>query len=1005
MPATFATLASSVQKDLNRDLTELDLAAIKVVVPDDVFFDYVDPVQLELTAEPMSIETPKSSDIYGRSSSAGPIHPEEPVLIFEFIDGMVKIDPKKVTKDHMTPPPYSSSNMVKLVQKRLAKFRKALDHCCLNIDQIYDEAKKLIPTPPIYVDRVEAMIQQGSVLRNHVNDRGINLDEFVSKLQDAEDYKNQIVENGIIKLAPMDAKLVTIDPLEEDITMIDEELAEALFQERGIDSLFSHQRSALAALSGGKHVVVTTSTSSGKSLIFMVPTLHSLKNDRKSSALYIYPTKALSQDQRSSLQKMLLALGLTDVVADTYDGDTPFETRRELRGRASVIFTNPDMVHMSIIQHCQLWAPFLSHLKYLVVDELHYYSGCLGAHMALIMRRLLRVCHLMGNDTVQIISCSATINDPLDLMSSIFSKRSITNENTVVISEDGSARAARTLVMWETPYVSPKDPTSGRMSIVNEAARLLIDMVTKNIRAIAFCKYRRTCELVMKTIINILREDGNMELANQIMTYRGGYNQEDRRKIEHQMFTGGLSAIIATNALELGIDIGNLDAVLVVGFPFSISAFRQQIGRAGRRNQDALAILVGGGDPIDQYFMQNPQAILALPHVNVAVSLANELIVASHIQCAGVEWPLSDDDSSWFDLTPETSVWTHIVLEGMSLNEDGTYTCTGCPFDGLNIRGSAEDMYAVVEITGGRTPTVIETMEHSRVPFSLYEGGIFLHKGVPYLIQEVNVLDRYAKVTRVDVDWTTRQRDFTDIDPVKCHDTVSISSNDKYHVHLGDIRHKVVVFGFFKFDRKNRILDAVEVDSPPIQFDTYGFWINVPQVCLDLLNEKKLSIAGGIHGAEHAILSLLPFIVTSSPGDVITECKAPQKEFAHKQTQRKRPARLIFCDKKGSGISKRAFPHIANIFPRALDRVAKCPCLYGCPECIASTSCKENSEVLSKIATHVILAELSGNPLQPDKIPEGPEPNLGKIHVETVIAAHPEAFRRGASVKQETPVV
>lgn len=996
IPASFATLRKGVYKDLGRDLTEVDVAAIKLVIPDDVFFDYVDTIHLELIADPSSSQ-PKPADIY---NFQGDQDQSSHVLVFEFIDGSVKrSDPKSTTKGQVSLPPVSWNNISKLVQKRLTKFRVALESQPLSVEEIYAAAKKCLPSPPHYVDRVEAMIQHRKARSDDAgfSRSDVTIDEFVEELQCDPDYKNQIVADGIITVPAKDANLVSLNGLIED------DLAQVLRDGYGIEQLFSHQYEALDSLAQGKHVVVTTSTSSGKSLIFQVPVLQAIQRDKKTTALFVFPTKALAQDQKTSLQHMLMAFNMTDIIVDTYDGDTAPDARQEIRDRASVILSNPDMMHMSILQHCDVWQPFLANLRYIVVDELHYYNGFFGTHVAMILRRLQRICHLMGNDSFQIICCSATINNPLELATSIFGTRTISSATTTVVSQDGSGMAARTLVLWETPYVSPKDPASGRVSTMYESARLLIHLVRHGIRTIAFCKFRRTCELVMKTVLTILQEQGDdTGLSNQIMSYRGGYSQADRRKIEHEMFSGGLSAIIATNALELGIDIGNLDAVLSVGFPFSISAFRQQMGRAGRRNQESLTLLVASGDPIDQYFMNNPQQLIDMPNVDVAVALENELIMASQLQCAAKEWPLNDEDASWFDLELDSELWKNIVIDGMEKeNEDECYHYYGNPFDSMNIRGSGEDTYAVVETTGGSRPKVIETIEFSRVSFTLYEGGIFLHKGVPYLVQEVNVTDRYAKVSRVDVDWTTRQRDYTDIDPLKCHDTVAINTEGKYHAHLGDIKHCTVVYGFFKFDRRNRILDAVEVNSPPIEFNTYGFWINVPQPCLDLISHKNLSIAGGIHGAEHAILSLLPSIVTLSAGDVITECKAPEKEFARKQTQRKRPARLIFCDKKGSGISKHAFAHVANLIPRALRVVQQCPCELGCPECVVSTQCLEHSAVISKPAALVILAELSGAPLDPDDVPEGPEANLGQIYVDTIVPADPEPIIKSSASLQK----
>lgn len=493
------------------------------------------------------------------------------------------------------------------------------------------------------------------------------------------------------------------------------------------------------------------------------------------------------------------------------------------------------------------------------------------------------------------------------------------------------------------------------------------------------------------------------------MGYRGGYTAQDRRQVETEMFEGKLLGIVATTALELGIDIGTLDCVMSWGFPYTIANLRQQSGRAGRRNKDSLSILVGDCFPTDQHYMQNPDELFTKPNCELQVDLENMLVREGHVQCAAYELPIRPkEDSQYFgDDLPK------ICEERLLRDETGFYHCHDrfrpMPAKYVAIRDTEDEYYAIVDITNGRN-VVLEELEASRATFTLYDGAIFLHQGNSYLVRDFSPDKRMAKVERVKVEWTTVQRDYTDIDPTEI-EAIRTISGSRSHAYYGTIRIQQNVFGFFKVDRNNRVLDAVQVDNPPVIRFSKGMWLDVPKKAIDILQSRRLHVGAGIHAAEHAIMSLLPTFVISMPGDVRTECKNAKKEFAQQETERKRPARLTFYDSKGgaggSGISTKAFDHVDQLLKNALKRVEKCHCQRGCVECVASELCKQGNEVMSKAGGQVVLKILLDMEVDVEDLPMGPELNIPE-GVETVMLAQPVPYRSrpsafGSKERRPTP--
>lgn len=1011
LATTFDTIKSAVEGHIKRELLIKDVAEIATIIPKAIRFIYIDEdaLQVNLMGSEGTKTGRQANDFELTDNKQEAEDENKIVLLFEFIDEDLKRqvphaktgEPTKVTKtlrqEDVKMPVFSQKQMMKLIEKRNTKFNTAvityLNKCrdagVDPVEKLKQDHAAYIPSPPETREPSPGSLRRAPLPATIPKQRK-TISEIIAELKTLESYTGQIVPDGHRVFDPQ-------PPVFGDLNFpLSQSLVDALFNTRGITRLYAHQVEAINNLYEGHNVIVSTSTSSGKSLIYQLPVLHELEKDPQTRAMYIFPTKALAQDQRRSLKDMLRFLdGLENIVVETFDGDTPMPDRNYIREEARIIFTNPDMLHITILPKEEAWREFLRNLKFVVVDELHVYNGLFGAHMAFIMRRLRRICAAIGNRRVKFISCSATVANPEDHMKTIFGV-----DKVRLTDFDGSPSGRKEFLCWNTPYKDPDDPSSGRGSTCEEAAKVFCQLILRGVRVIAFCKIRRFCEILIGEVKNELTNLGRPEVMARVMAYRGGYTPQDRRQIEMEMFDGKLVGIVATSALELGVDIGSLDAVITVGFPYSISNLRQQSGRAGRRNKDSLSVLIGDCFPTDQYFMQNPDEIFTKPNCELQVDLENIMVLEGHMQCAANEMPLRpEEDKSYFGTLLPT-----IAEERMRKDELGFYHCSERflpnPSKFVGIRDTEDHHFAIVDVTNNRN-AVLEELEASRAFFTIYEGGIFLHQGIKYLVKMFSQDRMLAKVERVKVDWMTQQRDFTDIDPIET-EAIRRISGSLSRAFYGSIKIQQVVFGFFKIDKRRRILDAVEVDNPPIVLFSKGMWLDVPQAALEILNDRRLNIAGAIHAAEHAILSLMPNFVISMPGDVRTECKNAQKEFAKKETQRKRPARLTFYDAKGgaagSGISTKAFEFIDLLLRQACERVSACHCLEGCLECCCSERCKEQNQVMSKAGAEVILKSLLNWEIDIDLLPWGPDERV-PAGIETVVLAQEVRVAKGKVVE------
>ncbi|KAJ4480369.1 P-loop containing nucleoside triphosphate hydrolase protein [Lentinula edodes] len=963
LATTFASIRSSVENVTKQPLEMSQVAELKALLPEIITFAYVPRNQIQVNLSAKSNDEPDfSAFLTSKESKLGLTKEPEHVLLLEFAESWKGTSggSKASPNEYFLPATRTPAATKKLVEKRNDRFIKAVDELLAATSSADDPvsllqaaAREHIPVDPehikhhIFVDETMHMPIPNS------EDRASIHDIFV-ELQKQHWYQDQIVDHRIVEAR--EGQTGSLDP------PLSATIQKALQSSRNITSLYSHQTAAISALDYGKDVIVSTSTASGKSVIYQVPLLRLLENDRRVTAIFVYPTKALAQDQKTALENLLgTCPGLEDIQVSTYDGDTPTEHRAGIRASASVIFTNFDMIHAAILPHEELWRSFLKNLKLFVADELHYYSGTFGSHVALIMRRFRRVCAAIGNDHIRFVSCSATIANPLAHMVNIFG---LHPSGIQVVTEDGAPTGLKEYLIWRSPYVDEHDPALGRQSSIAEATALMRFLMKRGIRLILFCKIRKVCELAMKTLRTELSSEGRHDILERVQAYRGGYSAEDRRRIEHDAFTGHLLGIIATNALELGVDIGVLDAVLMLGFPVTLASFRQQAGRAGRRKRDSLAVFIAEGLPIDQYYLNNPNELFDKDTDDLIIDLDNKIILEAHLQCAAHEMPVCLEDERYFG-----PLFKDICQVKLHKDEDGWFhphnKYLPSPSRHISIRGVQEDKYVLVDVTKSvACAKILEEIEISRAIFEVYEGGVFIHQGRPFIVQELHHDTKLVKLVQADVNWITKQRDFTDVNALQTYRIREIKATP-HRAYYGRVEIFCQVFGFYKI-RHNVILDVVDVESCPWIHETVGLWMDVPDLVLQLLRDKRIKPAAAIHSAEHAFLNRFPLA-----SDIRTECKAEEKEYLKKESRRKRPARLIMYDPvgHGSGVAAKAFEHVSNILHRARAAIESCECALGCTKCILSPLCKEGNIVSSKAGALAVLKAILNIEIDPESIP------------------------------------
>ncbi len=759
----------------------------------------------------------------------------------------------------------------------------------------------------------------------------LDLDQLIQHLTQQSFYRDQIVH---VERIP--ARRARYGRLRRGLPPA---LRDAL-KSIGVSRFYTHQAQAINAAREGYNVVVATSTASGKTLAYNVPVLEAVISVPHARALYLFPTKALAQDQLRALGELTRG-SLRGIRFATYDGDTPKSSRAKIRKGAAIVLTNPDMLHVGILPNHNLWSRFFANLKYVVIDEAHVYRGVFGSQVANVLRRLRRVCRFYGADP-QFICCSATIANPKEHV------QQLTAASTVVVDNDGSPSGEKLFVLWNPPFLDAV--RTSRRSANIEATNLFVELVEHGLRTITFVKARKIAELILMYARDRLDREAP-ELKSLIHSYRAGYLPEERRRIERDLFSGRLLGVTATNALELGVDIGSLDATVQVGYPGTIASTWQQAGRAGRGVRESLSILIGLDGPLDQYFMRHPTELFGRSHEHALIDPDNVYILEKHLPCAAYELPITAQDERLFGpgfVDAMINLERRHVLEYRG--ERWYYRGFDYPAQHVSIRAIGEGRYRLINQDTGQQ---IEEIEASTAFMRVHPGAIYLHQGESYLVTELDQVNRVARAKPVDVNYYTEPRQVNDVRVIETLDRQEAGATT---AHFGQVAVTEHVIGYRKKQQfTETVLGEEFLDLPPTHFETRAMWWDIPPDVIEAVRRRKLDFLGGIHAAEHAAIGILPLFAMCDRWD-IGGLSTP----AHADTHR--PQIFIYDGYPGGvGIAEKGYELLTELWQATLETIRECPCEAGCPSCIQSPKCGNNNEPLDKPAAVVILQGLLGS--------------------------------------------
>ncbi len=739
---------------------------------------------------------------------------------------------------------------------------------------------------------------------------------IIKRLEHTDFFQDQVVEVKEIPARP---------PVHQNVADgLAEPIAVALGRQ-GINKLYSHQATAIENIRDRRDIVIVTGTASGKTLCYTIPVMEALLEDSQSTMLFIYPTKALAQDQLRGLNKLQdEELGL-NFLAGAYDGDTPQNLRRKLRDGGNIILTNPDMLHQGILPHHARWNRFFTHLRYIVIDEVHAYRGVFGSHLANVMRRLMRVCRHYGS-TPQFICSSATIANPREHAGHI------TGREMTLVDNDGSPRGSKQFVMWNPPPLTTA--ASGRASHWRvggdrksarwEAVQLLSKLVQEGIQTIAFVRTRLASELIFKDVRDVLRPISR-KMAESVHAYRGGYLPEERREIERKLAEGEIMGVASTNALELGIDIGSLDACILVGYPGTIASLWQQAGRAGRGDEESLVFLVGQNAPMDQYLMANTNYLFGQDPEQAVVDPDNPHIVVGHLKCAANELPIPDGDDALLgpygkdilELLEEDEVVRHI--------DDRWYWASSeYPAANVNLRNIAGPVYTIQDEAEGER--VIGTMDEITALSQLHTHAVYLHGAETYFVNRLDLEQKIAFVERRDLDYYTQSVQTSEI-------RIDEKEEDRTFrdglLGYGDVTvtTSIPMFKKIRFHARDS-LGFEKLELPPQTLETVALWYAPPEEAVRLLNEKRMIVGEALIGIANVLVEVAPFFVMCDTQDIGTVVDARNLDrdalFLHDRTP------------GGMGYARRCLDCFDELMETVATVIRECGCEDGCPSCVGS---------------------------------------------------------------------
>ena len=702
--------------------------------------------------------------------------------------------------------------------------------------------------------------------------------------------------------------------------------------------LYNHQAETYNAIQEGEHVIITTPTASGKTLAFNLPIMETMIEDKEATALYIYPAKALSNDQLHVLEDLEDEMNIK-INPRTYDGDTPREDKRGIREKSRIVLTNPYQLHLILSWHHQ-WSRFYRNLRYIVIDESHYYKGVFGSNVAFLIKRLKRIANFYGAYP-QFILSSATLANPLELANRL------TGEEFKLVDNDTSPSGEKDFILYNPfkNYKRNKVNMKNAPSVHMETENIFMYMMLKQIQTLCFTVSRKTTELIAMWAKNDMTQIKG-RLAHRIAAYRAGYRPEERREIEDGLKSGKYLGVTCTNALELGIDIGSLDAVIISGYPGTMISTWQQAGRAGRSRQKSLAILIAFENQLDQYFMNNPTFFFDKPHENAIIDLTNPILQEAHLLCAAKELPLKYGEvEKYFGISDEI-LEDLLSKKDLHINARGDYMY---PYDDNPALDHSLDQISGQEFKIMNNGQLLETMEKSQVYREAHEGAILINKGDTYVVDSVSLSRGFVNVSQKTVDYHTMVLNQTDINIKK---KLSKTKYGNLTIHFGEL---TVSEDYFKYKKMqfSKSVGTYPLDLPPLKFNTKGLWFTIPKSVKDTLedmfpNEEEV-FAGGLHGAEHALIGLFPLHTMCDRFDI-----GGLSTNYHEDTQE---ATIFIYDgyEGGIGICEKAVDVFVDLLKSTLDLLNNCNCQSGCPACIYSPKCGNDNKPLHKNATKYIL--------------------------------------------------
>ena len=702
--------------------------------------------------------------------------------------------------------------------------------------------------------------------------------------------------------------------------------------------LYNHQAETYNAIQEGEHVIITTPTASGKTLAFNLPIMETMIEDKEATALYIYPAKALSNDQLHVLENLEDEMNIK-INPRTYDGDTPREDKRGIREKSRIVLTNPYQLHLILSWHHQ-WSRFYRNLRYIVIDESHYYKGVFGSNVAFLIKRLKRIANFYGAYP-QFILSSATLANPLELANRL------TGEEFKLVDNDTSPSGEKDFILYNPfkNYKRNKVNMKNAPSVHMETENIFMYMMLKQIQTLCFTVSRKTTELIAMWAKNDMTQIKG-KLAHRIAAYRAGYRPEERREIEDGLKSGKYLGVTCTNALELGIDIGSLDAVIISGYPGTMISTWQQAGRAGRSRQKSLAILIAFENQLDQYFMNNPTFFFDKPHENAIIDLTNPILQEAHLLCAAKELPLKYGEvEKYFGISDEI-LEDLLSKKDLHINARGDYMY---PYDDNPALDHSLDQISGQEFKIMNNGQLLETMEKSQVYREAHEGAILINKGDTYVVDSVSLSRGFVNVSQKTVDYHTMVLNQTDINIKK---KLSKTKYGNLTIHFGEL---TVSEDYFKYKKMqfSKSVGTYPLDLPPLKFNTKGLWFTIPKSVKDTLedmfpNEEEV-FAGGLHGAEHALIGLFPLHTMCDRFDI-----GGLSTNYHEDTQE---ATIFIYDgyEGGIGICEKAVDVFVDLLKSTLDLLNNCNCQSGCPACIYSPKCGNDNKPLHKNATKYIL--------------------------------------------------